>query len=100
VAEGERFANNRTYLEMKAELASKREGSFAVIALGKLQGYAPTLEGAYGLVRARAPRAKHAIIKKIGEKLEAEAVWELGLTERQVGRPVQHVGTVSSDGSG
>jgi len=75
-AETERKINNDAYREMKTTLERKGESSFAVVAIGKLQGYAPTLEEAFALLNSRAPEAKQAIIQKIGEKVETEAVWE------------------------
>lgn len=72
----EREMNNKAYQEKKGELLSERKEMFVIIALGKLQGYAPTLEKAYALVKESAPAAKHAIIDRVGEKVEAEAIWE------------------------
>jgi hypothetical protein len=72
----ERDLNNRAYQELKQTFKHENEGNFAIIALGKLQGYASTLDASYAILRERAPTAKHAIIDRVGEKVEAEATWE------------------------
>lgn len=71
----ERELNNRVYGEIKEELKDAK-GNLAIIALGKLQGYASTLEEAYAILRERSPTAKHAIIERTGEKVKAQATWE------------------------
>ncbi len=75
-AQSEREMNNRAYKEVRATLRSRAEGTFVIIALGKLQGRATTLENAYSLLKERAPTARHAIIDKTDERVEAEATWE------------------------
>ncbi len=75
-ARSEREMNNRAYEEVRATFRSEPEGTFVIIALGKLQGRAATLEKAYSILKERAPNARHAIIDKVGERVEAEGIWE------------------------
>lgn len=72
----EREQNNKAYQQVKATLEREKRGGFVIIALGSLQGYAGTLEEAYSILGEKAPTARHAIIDRVGEKFEAEAVWE------------------------
>lgn len=77
----EREMNNEAYRKAKATFRPENQGDFVVIALGELQGYAHTLSEAFSLLKSRAPRAKHAILDRVGEAVEVEATWE-GFAEK------------------
>jgi hypothetical protein len=74
--QAEREINNKAYRQIKATLVHEKQGSFVVIANGSLLACAGTLEDAYSILRQKVPTARHAIIDRIDEKLQAEAVWE------------------------
>ncbi len=46
--------NNRAYKEVRATLRTEPEDTFVIIAFGKLQGYAPSLERACSLLKREA----------------------------------------------
>ena len=72
--------NNDVYRRIKGELESYK-GKYVLIALGKFIGTADDLHKAINILKSKAPNAKHAIVKKIGKKIEVEREWP-GISER------------------
>jgi len=76
----ERMVNNEVYKKIRDQLEGY-EGKYAIIALGKVIGIADDFHRAINILKLKAPDAKHAIIKKIGRKVEVEREWP-GILER------------------
>jgi len=76
----ERKINNEAYLQLKNKMDAYR-GKYIVIVRGEMIGVFKNYMDAVKTLLDKAPNAKHAIITKVGRKIEVDREWA-GLLEK------------------